>query len=242
MTIKTFFFTINLDIDNTIKKYLTKISEPQQTCIYDLDNVSNKLCNLNLMDETKKIKNCNVSFIDFKTQKETKYLTYNCFWCRNKFNNIGIGCPLKYIPASTTIRYKSCISKNTYTINESLTDTKIKNIKFTEDTGYSKHIYETDGIFCSFNCCLAHIKDNKHDYKYNKSEYLLYKMYNEFSIDTKSEITPAPDWKLLKEYGGTLSIEKYRDNFNNIEYVYNGLIKDILIIPIISLYEKNIKI
>ena len=242
MTTKNFFFTIKLDIDNTIKKYLTKISEPQQTCIYDLENVSKKVSNLNFMDETKKIKNCNVSFIDLKTQKETKYLTYNCFWCRNKFNNIGIGCPLKYKSAYITKQYKSCISKNVYTINENLTENKIKNLNFEKDNNYSKHIYETDGIFCSFNCCLAYIKDNKHQYKYNKSEYLLYKMYNEFNINKKLEITPAPHWKLLKEYGGTLSIEKYRENFNNIEYLFNGQVKDILIIPIISLYEENIKI
>jgi len=239
MTTKHFYFTISLNIENTIKKYINKNTEPKQTCIYDLENVTKKLDNLTFMDETKKIKSCNVSFIDFRTQKETKYLNYKCFWCRNKFNNIGIGCPTNYRSAYTTKQYKSCISKNIYTINENLTDTKLLNIK---DEKCSNNIYETDGIFCSFNCCLAYIKDNKHNYKYDKSEYLLYKMYNEFNNNNKLEITPAGDWKLLKEYGGTLNIEKYRENFNNIEYLYNGQVKDILIIPIISLYEENIKI
>ena len=41
----------------------------------------------------------------------------------------------------------------------------------------SNNYYETDGCFCSFNCCLAFINDNVHNAMYSSSKHLLMKMY-----------------------------------------------------------------
>ena len=54
------------------------------------------------------------------------------------------------------------------------------------------------------------------------SEMLLLKMYNDIHQDQ----TPyeAPHWRKLKEYGGELSIDEFRDSFNKIEYKNHGFI------------------
>jgi hypothetical protein len=78
----------------------------------------------------------------------------------------------------------------------------------------------TNGIFCSYNCAKSY-NLNLNDFNVQKRNNLLnlfyYKTYGEFK-----EILPAPSWKVLKEYGGLLDIEKFRDNFilNTTEYLY----------------------
>jgi hypothetical protein len=55
-----------------------------------------------------------------------------------------------------------------------------------------------------------------------------------------NSIIPAPDWRLLIEYGGHLTIEEFRKNFNNIEYKNHGIIKKMFSVG--RLYEKKFKI
>jgi hypothetical protein len=47
---------------------------------------------------------------------------------------------------------------------------------------------------------------------------LLYKML--YGLN-KTKIIPAPSWKLLKNYGGTLSIEEFRKSFDVISFDNN---------------------
>jgi hypothetical protein len=92
---------------------------------------------------------------------------------------------------------------------------------------YSNGIFDTEGVVCSFNCMFAYIHENNNNILYKDSEglgYLLYKsIFKEFPY--KMSINRAPTWKLLKEYGGSLTIEEFRKMFNtvskltqNIEY------------------------
>ena len=60
---------------------------------------------------------------------------------------------------------------------------------------------------------------------YNISEMLLLKMYNDIhQVQTPYNIEEAPHWRKLKEYGGDLSIDEFRDSFNKIEYKNHGFI------------------
>ena len=86
-----------------------------------------------------------------------------------------------------------------------------------------KDFFETDGIFCSFNCCLSFIKSNEYNSVYNLSENLLHLMYYKF-FNKNDKLTEAPSWRLLRQYGGNLSIEDFRKNFNNVNYKYMGTI------------------
>ena len=70
---------------------------------------------------------------------------------------------------------------------------------------------------------------------------LLTKMYNEIT-DTKNTIlSSAPHWRNLEQYGGNLNIIQFRDSFNNIDYEYQGISKNIVFKPIATLFEEKIK-
>ena len=60
--------------------------------------------------------------------------------------------------------------------------------------------YETDGVFCSFNCCKAYITENKQNTMYNNSEISTIKsVYFNTIMGTKTTvINPAPHWRLLQ--------------------------------------------
>ena len=103
--------------------------------------------------------------------------------------------------------------------------------------------YIVDGIYCSFNCVLAQI-NSTYNYLYEDSNRLLCNFYKDiFDEELKKELKEAPNWRLLKEYGGTKTIEEFRDNFNRIEYKdLNNFILDIpKQKPIGWLYEEIIK-
>ena len=114
-----------------------------------------------------------------------------CWWCRNKFANSQLGCPLK------------CL----------VTDGSCK-------------IYFCEGLFCSFPCVKSYITSldfsKGSSLKYKNSIGLLSDIYLTIKgtnpIFQEKGITNAPDWRLLKEYGGHLNIEEYRETFNRLEY------------------------
>ena len=77
---------------------------------------------------------------------------------------------------------------------------------------------------------------------YNHSLTLLMKMYNEMLNTTVSVFDDAPHWRLLREYGGHLSIEEFRGCFNKIDYEEHGIIKNTPTFRSIGhLFEEKIK-
>ena len=55
-------------------------------------------------------------------------------------------------------------------------------------------------------------------------------------------IESAPNWRLLQEYGGYLTISKFRENLNKIIYEYRGIINpEIYFKTIGHIYEEKIK-
>ena len=85
--------------------------------------------------------------------------------------------------------------------------------------------FECEGVFCSFNCIVSYLNEH-HDYRYKDSSMLLLMMYRKiFAKSTISKafhkitsILPAPSWKLLKEYGGHMTIEEYRKSLQQVDY------------------------
>ena len=243
---------------NTTK--LTELSE---------NTVDKSMELVSFLDETKRIYQCNVSMIDINNHNEIKSSRYNCFWCRHKFSSYPIGCPIDYVSSKTRKVYHSEVSKDTYTIKENITKKKSeliqenfktseasKNIPFifsvvkdNKNCSFEikkEEVYISDGIYCSFNCCKAFINDNKHNQLYEFSDMLLVKLFNDIMTQEKNlnlnkiNIIPAPSWRLLEEYGGHLSINEFRENFNKITYDYHGIIKKDLFKPISHIYEEKI--
>jgi hypothetical protein len=160
-----------------------------------------------------------------------------CFWCRNSFDTIPLGCPLKYHSSQLEKIYFSDITKDRYVIIENISKDKKINIQNHNQNDskkkeklniIEKEFYETDGIFCSFNCCLAFINDNKLNSIYKNSANLLKKIYYDTYNMVPESIIPSPSFRVLKEYGGFLTIEEFRKNFNKIEYIDNGYVKNLI--------------
>lgn len=198
---------------------------------------------ISFLDEAKRPRSCQVSMIDFTSKKEVNLLRYHCFWCKSPFDTRPIGCPTKYVPNQIIKTYHSYISKDTYTIKENVTVDKMNNLDNEQFIPTQKgEYYETDGVFCSFNCCQSYINDNKHNRLYDNSHMLLTKLYNDI-MDTKTVvISPAPNWRTLEHYGGHLNILQFRDSFNKVDYEYHGYNKEIPnFLALGMLFETKIK-
>jgi hypothetical protein len=254
MTKYTFVLTdINLDLINT--KYFSdykvdykdeKKEEKEKeekkvekkTKISDILNKEKFKEYYPFLDETKIVKTCKLSVPSSKGGI--------CFWDRNPIPGeiYPIGCPTRYVSNKITKTYTSEISQETYNITENITEERLKDVQMNNKFSKPKfkteenNFYETDGIFCSFNCCLAFINDNNKNILYDNSKNLLFKMYFDY-FDSKDEIIPAPHWRLLKEYGGVLSIEKFRENFNKVSYTEKGLFS---FVPLGILYQESFRL
>ena len=255
---KRYVFTLtNVNINKVDQKFalasLISVGENEFptniTKIDDLDIVKRTPEIVSFLDESKRLRKCVISMIDFQSgknisDKNTKH-RYKCFWDRNYIPDSvhPIGCPIKYMATKVTKTYHSEISKEKYTITENITRKKTKTLEKKKDPRISlekKDYYQTDGIFCSFNCCMAYIQapENKHNPLYRHSESLLLKMYSELNPEEEiTEIVYAPSWRILTEFGGHLSIEQFRESFNKISYVDHGIV----FVSLGRLYEDQLK-
>jgi hypothetical protein len=85
---------------------------------------------------------------------------------------------------------------------------------------YYNNLFFSSGKFCSYNCAMAYNIDIN-DENVSKRNSLLYLHYKK-TYNTDILINPSPSWKILKDYGGTIDINDYRNNFisNKINYLY----------------------
>jgi hypothetical protein len=198
---------------------------------------------ISFLDETKRLHTCHVSMIDFQSRMDVNLLRYHCFWCRHPFDTHPIGCPIKYVSSQAEKKYHSHISRDTYTIKENVTTKRRQDLDENEQLSLKiGEYYETDGVFCSFNCCQAWINDNKHNRMYDRSTMLLMKMYNNMMGTRMVIITHAPHWRILETYGGHLNIIKFREGFNKVDYECHGNTKQVpKFLPLGTLFEEKIK-
>lgn len=171
-----------------------------------------------------------------------------CHWDHHTFENAKethVVCPLNYIPKQVAMKSQNEISTR-------VGDTTTLNFMIKENVPRSKDIekldakrsnlieitsgyYETDGIFCSPECCLAFINDQKSKAggsKYMDSERLLHSM-----LGLTERVIPANNFRLLREYGGKLTIERFRNSNRSVTYEYHGTT-----VLISHLFEKKLNI
>lgn len=213
---------------------ITKISELQVTL--EPDAVS-------FLDEAKKQRKCIPTMIHHcKGGRLPDSTGIHCFWCRHSFETMPLGCPIKYVPSQVEKKYVSEITKDSYQIKENVDARKIEDITSDMmDLNFEeKDYYETDGIFCSFNCCLAWIDANKKNPLYATSRSLLMKLYLDIFEQSPKTLGPAPDWRLLTVYGGHLSITDYRKTFNKVVFnPHNRILPKF--VPLGHLFEEKSK-
>jgi hypothetical protein len=202
---------------------------------------------VSFLDENKKDIKCIVTMVDIKNNELPEYTDIKCFWCRHNFETKPIGCPIKYINTIIEKSYISHITKDKYYMRENISTSKLDELSKTKDDAIeitpinnTKGYYLTDGIFCSFNCTLSFIKSNNHNIFYKESMSLLHSLYYDFVGKQMAKIIQAPDWRILKDYGGSLDIETFRSTFNKINYKELFSVRNIKDMKTISkIYKEN---
>jgi hypothetical protein len=107
------------------------------------------------------------------------------------------------------------------------------------DDNEEKISFVTHGVFCSFNCIKAFIRDHQHDAKFANSLRLLAIMYMlVFKTDVPVTIEPAPSISLLSIYGGNMTDVQYRQSFDKIVYAEKGTLQ---MFPVTTLFEEEEK-
>jgi hypothetical protein len=238
MSKKLTFTLRNIDVREVNNKYGLHVeTRPSETTSIDELYVNKNDFVYPFLDPSKR---CYITMIDSMTHKRIQ--CQYCFWCRHAFNTQPIGCPIRYVCNKIRKSMTSELTNETYSIVQSITSEEAKCAPESVP-----EYYETDGGFCSFNCCLAFIKDQSHNQLYRRSEELLMKMYVDiFQVDhtTIKRIDPAPSWRLLKEYGGFMTIEEFRNSFQSHIYIDKDYTfsKPLRPSPIGRIYEEQIVI
>lgn len=166
-----------------------------------------------------------------------------CHWDHHTFEGVGIFCPLSYRPKQVAKigcnEIKTRLGSNETTSNNFMIKENIPRQKdissFANLIEITDAYYEVDGVFCSPECCLAFITEEKSKVggsKYADSERLLY-----FMLGLTTRISPANSFRLLKEYGGNLTIDQFRKCNKSIKYEYCGTT-----VLISHLFEKKINL
>lgn len=220
-----------------------------RTKITDLSQKNKEQQAFSFLDESKKEHSCILTMINHLDNNILPDKTpIHCFWDRHSFEYRPIGCPIQYVPNRIVKNYYSEITKDNYTLRENISKTQfLQNDEYYKDTNIELHqrnFYVTDGVFCSFNCCLAFIRANHSNPLYAYSENLLSNLYVECFGSSAEPITPAPSWRILKSYGGSISIDEYRKSFYKIDYkdIDNIVFPQIRCKSLGMLFEKQIRI
>ena len=112
-------------------------------------------------------------------------------------------------------------------------------LKFIKDK--EKTEFHCEGIFCSFNCMMAHLHScDLESIKYRNCGQFITAMYRQaFGRACWTEkLIPAPSWSHLREYGGKLTIEEFRNTFNKLQIVERLTMIDPM--PLYSLRTLNL--
>lgn len=175
-----------------------------------------------------------------------------CFYCRRKFEYVALGIPVRYYPSLyilndnslQTSKYSFNYKENTIKLNKNERERLLNILKNNPDIVYenkyelkeqkrehkiiTKNFFETDGIFCSFNCIVSFIEENSYNPLYQNSYNYLYLMYKHiFGNYPCQSFIRSPSWKLRKEYGGPLNDEDYSKYIQSIPIVESKQIKTI---------------
>lgn len=235
------FVLKNIDIEKVYTKYgltivsnLNKENEDSFTTTKINDVISNDIeQSVIFLDENKKETKCVVTMVELLDNNKLPDKTdIKCFWCKHNFETNPIGCPIKYVNPLIEKSYISQITKDRYYMRENIINSKLKSLTSEKKDQqfdiqeYPFNHYLTDGIFCSFNCVLAFIKDNNHNIFYKESYSLLHCLYHDLVGKKIAKIIPSPHWRLLKDFGGPLTIGEYRKNLNTIDYKFMFTLRD----------------
>jgi hypothetical protein len=146
-----------------------------------------------------------LDYVNYSCMPERTDLS--CFHCRHPFNTSPIGLPVQYVKKTPDKQQSGSVMVGT------------------------NDYYLTVGVFCSFPCCQAFITEHASDNRFRNSKSLLYAMYYRL-YGEELAVSDAPSWETLKEYGGSLSIEEFRQSYCNTTFIITPNIKRPYMVPV----------
>ena len=182
----------------------------------------------------------NDRFLDMTGLVYPQTTNISCWHCKGKIQNRPFGIPVrmyKNTHAVTTPMIADLFKKllmlggNGSGENNTIKNKKCQvcnNIFETQNNSITKCVLCNDEIYnfwmvgwvCSFECNLAYIREYEHKEIFKESEKMLHFLYYR-TFGTIKAITPAPDWRLLSEFSGDLSMNliNYRLHFSTTAMV-----------------------
>jgi hypothetical protein len=198
--------TIEGDDKDSLPQTIIQMEEDEPECVAtmgELLNEKSKRCYYFL--DHRKIKNKLWRIMyDFTSNGPLPQTTSKpCWWCRHSFSTTPIGAPIKYNSHKI-----SGVEKERY-------EEKAGGVG--AGTG-TNDFFETTGLFCSFPCCKAYILDQRGSIRFKESLSLLSLLFTRLYGVIEPDFPSAPTWKLLKDYGGHMTIQQFRQAFGVLEY------------------------
>jgi hypothetical protein len=124
---------------------------------------------------------------------ESTFTDISCWWCCHPFDNYPMYMPIKY---------------------DSL-----------------RAVYKVKGIFCSFNCSYSYGFNHKPSVNVSLLKTLRNELRSLYGVNPDKKcfhnydrkiLKKAPPKEILKKFGGTVSIQEYRDGFETIDFKINS--------------------
>jgi hypothetical protein len=171
------------------------------------------IINLDKVDQKDPVENSLQTDIPIQNIKQEKKQSFHCwndselFTCEEEC----IGIP-EYI-------HKSLINHSSSKLHYK-SDSYSVNVYESNDT---KKLIKVFGNFCSIGCMIRYVSDRKLYTKYKANIIYMYKnlIDTTYSLVPKNyELPMAPEVSCLKKFGGTLSIEEYRNTSSENVYHY----------------------
>lgn len=128
-----------------------------------------------------------------------------CYYCHHKYNTRPLGCPIAH--------------KKVKTIPD---DKKQKKFFKKNNIKEGDHIFETESMFCSWNCMKSYIM-NRLSVQPFSSRYANSLSYMSLmsKIIGNEEINKSSDISLLKTYGGDQTIDEWRKGLKTYKVTPN---------------------
>lgn len=99
----------------------------------------------------------------------------------------------------------------------------INNIPYPIPLEFDGKYFKVEGIFCSPPCCKSYIKSTEFKYYKKNDSLMLLNFMMKICYNIKT-IKEAPDWRILKEFGGFMDIKEFRGNIDEINIIQKPFI------------------
>lgn len=209
-------FILKVDPVKTDRDY--KVIENSRNRLSSFDPMATKIEDLGLTDVSHhsqnplfEMKDHGTSFFYLRNIVDKKRLPEKtdicCWYCTESFHTRPIGFPIRYVPSF----YLSTFKSDKEDAQPMVYRTEIhQRDEVKEPNVYHRDYFETEGIFCSFPCMIAYGATQRGRIEYNGYRGLIQRLHRK--IYGKEIVWRcAPDVRLLKKFGGHLSLEDFRN-------------------------------